>query len=529
MKTTFAALVLAACAAAAIAHATEPNAATKRWWGHVQILAADDMEGRDTGSPGHAKAAAYVVGQFQKNGITPAGERGGYYQQVPIRSLRLNTSRSKLTLVRGRNTVPLAWLQHMTVAPATNLPALMKGGLIFAGSDNAAGFDTNGAIVVRLNPERFVPGAPAQAAPPANAAAVIGIDSLVGVEPNRWPAQYAVAMRLADTPAPTRPAGPVNFRFNPAFADVLLEGSGHTYTDLVAMAAQGRSVPSFALQGTLSLEMSFDETSLVSDNVMGVLRGSDPALAEEYVVLSAHLDGYGIGEPWAGDRIYNGAFDDAAYVATLLDFAERLRASGTTLRRSLLFAVVTGEEKGLLGSRYYTQHLTVPKEKLVANINLDQLRPVHPLHTLTTLAVDDSTLGDAARAVAKTMNIRIQPDPEPLRNLLRRSDHINFIGIGVPAVGFIFGFEKGTADEAAYRKWYEDRYHSPLDDLSQPWVPEAAAGFNDFFARLVETLANANDRPRWKPGSALAPKQYPNGRGGRHSLRRSGRTPWKND
>lgn len=506
MKTTLAALLVLVCLAAAAGHATEPNAATKRWWGHVQVLAADNLEGRDTGSAGHAKAAAYVVRQFQQNGITPAGERG-YYQQVPIRALRLNRSRSKLVLVRGRNTVPLAWLQHMTVAPAMNLPAVMKGGLIFAGSDNAAGHDTNGALVVRLNPERFVPGAPPQPAPPANAAAVIGIDSAVGVEPNRWPAQYAVAMRLSDAPAPLHAAGPVAFRFNPAFADILLQGSGHTYKELLALAAEGRPVPSFPLEGTLSIQMEFDERSLVSDNVIGVLRGSDPALADEYVVLSAHLDGYGVGEPWGADKIYNGAFDDAAYVATLIDFAERLRASGTTLRRSLLFAVVTGEEKGLLGSRYYTQHLTVPREKLIANINLDQLRPVHPLHTLTTLAPDDSTLGDTARAVAKTMNIGVQPDPEPLRNLLRRSDHINFIGIGVPAVGFIFGFERGTLDGAAYRKWYEDRYHSPLDDLSQPWVPEAAAGFNDFFARLVEALANADDRPRWKPGSTLAPKQ----------------------
>lgn len=492
-------------AAAVVAHATEPNAATKRWWGHVQILADDSMQGRDTGSPGHAKAAAYVVSQFEQNGITPAGERG-YYQQVPIRALRLNTGASSLQLTRGGRGQPLRWLQHMTVAPATGLPALMKGGLIFAGSDNASGLAVAGAVVVRINPERFVPGAPAQPAPPAGAAAVIGIDSAVGVEPTRWPAQYAVAMALADAASPARPTGPVAFRFNPAFADILFEGSGHTYKDLIALAAQGRPVPSFPLQGTMSIRMQFDASSLVSDNVIGVLRGSDPVLADEYVVLSAHLDGYGIGEPWGSDRIYNGAFDDAAYVATLIDFAERLRESGTTLRRSLLFAVVTGEEKGLLGSRYYTQHPTVPKEQMIANINLDQLRPVFPLRTLTTLAVDDSTLGDTARAVAAKMNIRIQPDPEPLRNLLRRSDHINFIQIGVPAVGFIFGFEKGTADEAAYRKWYEDRYHSPLDDLTQPWVPEAAAAFNDFFARLVETLANADDRPRWKAGSTLAPR-----------------------
>src|SRR4029077_20035062 len=124
-----------------------------------------------------------------------------------------------------------------------------------------------------------------------------------------------------------------------------------------------------------------------------------PVLASEYVVLSAHLDGYGFGEPIQGDRLYNGAFDDAAYVATLIDLAQKLKESGTKLRRSLLFAVVTGEEKGLLGSRYYTAHPTIPKERMAANLNLDQLRPIFPLKILTMLAADDSTLGDTARQV----------------------------------------------------------------------------------------------------------------------------------
>jgi Zn-dependent M28 family amino/carboxypeptidase len=224
------------------------------------------------------------------------------------------------------------------------------------------------------------------------------------------------------------------------------------------------------------------------------------------VVLSAHVDGYGIGEPWGRDNIYNGAFDDAAYVATLIDFAEKLRASGTALRRSLLFTVVTGEEKGLLGSRYYTQHLTVPQQQLVANINLDQLQPVFPLHTLTMHALDESTLGDTARQVAAAMNITIQADPEPLRNLMRRSDNWNFMQLGVPATGFIFGYAPGSSDEVAYRRWYADRYHTPLDDLSQPWVPDAAARFNEFFGRLVTALANADEAPRWKPGSEFAPR-----------------------
>ena len=231
-----------------------------------------------------------------------------------------------------------------------------------------------------------------------------------------------------------------------------------------------------------------------------MLPGSDP----ETVVLSAHLDGYGLGTPNNGDGIYNGAFDDAAYVATLIDFAENLKRSGTKLKRSILFAVVAGEEKGLLGSRYYVRHPTIPNNRLIANINLDQLRPIFPLKLLTTLAVDESTLGDTVRQVAASMDIRIQPDPEPQRNLLRRSDHINFMNIGVPAVGFIFGYQPGSPEEAVYRKWYADRYHSPADDLNQPWDPIAAAKFNSFFAKLVETLANAADKPHWKPGSTFA-------------------------
>jgi hypothetical protein len=485
--------------------ATEPNADTRRWWSHIQMLSGDNMEGRDTGSDGYKRAAAYVVNQFERNGITGAGERG-FYQTVPIRVLRLNTRRSSAEITRDSGKHRLRWLQQITVGPSAGLPRQLSGRLVFAGSDNAAPLDTAGAIVVRLNPERFVPGAPAQPAPPQRAAAVIGIDSALGVEPTRWPAAYAVAMSLADGPAPAPPTGPLTFRFNPAHADVLLEGSGHTYQELLGLAAKGEPVPSFVLPGTLTIRMQLDSSAITSDNVIGILHGSDPALANEYVVLSAHLDGYGIGEPWGSDRIYNGAFDDAAYVATLIDFAERLRESGTRLRRSLLFAIVTGEEKGLLGSRYYTQHLTVPREQLVANINLDQLRPIFPLHTLTTLAVDDSSLGDTVRQVAATMAIRIQPDPEPLRNLLRRSDHINFIQIGVPAVGFIFGFEKGTPDEAAYRRWYVDRYHTPLDDLTQPWDPAAAAKFNDFFGRVVTSIANADGRPAWKAGSTLAPR-----------------------
>jgi hypothetical protein len=142
-------------------------------------------------------------------------------------------------------------------------------------------------------------------------------------------------------------------RFNPAFAEELLAGSGHTYKELAELAAAGKPLPRFPLPSSLRVRLKFDTSDLSSENVLGFLPGSEPALAGEYIVVSAHLDGYGIGEPWNGDRIYNGAFDDAAYVATLIDFAEKLHSAKKPPRRPILFAVWTGEEKGLLGSRYY--------------------------------------------------------------------------------------------------------------------------------------------------------------------------------
>jgi Zn-dependent M28 family amino/carboxypeptidase len=320
--------------------------------------------------------------------------------------------------------------------------------------------------------------------------------------------QYSVSVALADGPAvpAAKGGGALTFRFNPAAAEMLFESSGHTYKEMVDLAAAGKPLPKFDLPYRLRARMKFETEELRCDNVLGVLPGTDPELSKEYVVIAAHLDGYGLGEPWNGDGIYNGAFDDAAYVATLIDFAQQLKASGTKLKRSVLFAVWTGEEKGLLGSRWYVAHPTVDKSAMVANVNLDQLRPIFPLKTLTALALEESTLGETARRVAGGMDIRIQPDPEPERNLLRRSDHWNFMGIGVPAVGFIFGYDKGTPEEAAYREWYALRYHSPKDDLQQPWVPDAAAKFNEFFARLVKDVANAADRPKWKAGSQYAPK-----------------------
>ena len=271
--------------------------------------------------------------------------------------------------------------------------------------------------------------------------------------------------------------------------------------------------------------------------MLAVLPGTDAALAGQYLVVSAHLDGYGYGTPVHGDNLYNGTLDDAAYVALLIQMADDLKAGavghhgltqvsyvrggqsdagdvivdqGITLappKRSILFCAFTGEEKGLLGSSWFVQHPTVPVEELAADINLDQLRPLFPLKILTAEAVNDTTLGATARAVGKGMGIEIREDREPERGLLRRADQYPFLKIHVPAISFIFGYDPGTDAERRYREWYEVRYHRPQDDLTQPVDFQAAETFDVFFYRLVETVADAPARPSILPESQFAEKR----------------------
>lgn len=490
--------------------ATEPNEATRSWWRYVIALSNDGMEGRDTGSAAYERAARYVATEFERSSVQPAGDKG-YFQSVPMRRIQLNTTSSTIAIEpSGHKTGArkLAWLREVTMNVAAGLPPQIAAPLVFRGSapEPPAGVEVKGKIIVRLSAPVGTRAASIPAPRlPAGAIGTLGIDNLDGPERRRWPAAYAVNVALENTPPPANPA--LVLALNPAIAEDLFRNSGHTYAELKKLYDAGQPLPWFEIPATLRATLKFDSSDIASDNILAALPGSDPALRNEYVVVSAHLDGYGFGEPIHGDRLYNGAFDDAAYVATLLDLAAQWKSSSTKLRRSILFAIVTGEEKGLLGSRYYAAHPTIPPDRLVADINLDQLRPLFPLKLLTMLAVDDSTLGDSARATGESMGIRIQPDPEPDRNLLRRSDQYSFIQIGVPATGFIFGYEPGSPEEVIYRRWYADRYHSPADDLKQPWDPDAAAKFNTFFRRLVESVANGDARPQWKPGSKLAPQK----------------------
>ena len=496
--------VLVVIAFAWSVRATEPNAETRRWWSHVKVLASDEMQGREAGSEGHRKAARYVAQQFRRAGLVPAGE-DEYYQPVLMRAIRFNPERSSAALIRANGDVrTLRWQRQIGNLPREGAPTEIDAPLGFTGWERPSAADARGRFLVALTPPRFVPGPRGYAqTPPPGYAGTIVIDPGTGPEPVRWPFFSSTVMWLRERPIPPlAPGAPMGLQFNPADAEELFHGSGHTYRELRTLADTGQRLPTFPLAVRLRARLEFKSLDVSSDNVLGVLPGSDPALSSEYVVVSAHLDGYGVGEAVNRDRIYNGALDDAAFVATLIDVAQQLKESGRRFKRSVLFAAFTAEERGMLGSQYFVARPTVPKAQFVANINLDTLRPIFPLTSLTTLGLDDSTLGDVAREIGGAMGIRIKADTEPDRILVQRSDQWSFIQAQIPAIAFVFGYEPGSKEETIYRRWYAERYHSPSDDVNQPWDPEAAARFNSFFQRLLEAVADAPGRPTFKPASA---------------------------
>jgi Zn-dependent M28 family amino/carboxypeptidase len=238
-----------------------------------------------------------------------------------------------------------------------------------------------------------------------------------------------------------------------------------------------------------------------SQNVIGVLPGSDPALKEEYVVYGAHLDHLGVGAPINGDGIYNGAMDDGSGIASLIEIALIAKEEHLRPKRSLLFVAVTGEEKGLLGSQFFAESPTVPLKNIVADINMDMYLPLYPLKYLHVMGIQESTLGADIRAVTERAGVIVKPDPEPERNLFIRSDQYNFIQRGVPALTFKFGYEKGSNEERLAKDWLRERYHAPSDDLNQPVDKTAAAKYNRIMLDLGMRVANAATRPHWNADS----------------------------
>lgn len=506
---------------AAVAADVPPDG--QRWWSHVSFLADDKLEGRNTGSEGYRKAAAYVASEFERAGLQPAGT-DGYFQPVKFKSREIIEQRSSLALVRDGKAEPLTLGEDgffgLRIDPAESLEAP----LVFTGYgltvpemqyDDLAGLDLHGKIAV------YISGGPAPIAGPLSShyqtaaergkflerAGVVGTCSVLNpiAMDVPWPrvalSRFQPSMSLDYADLNESFGQKLGVAINPAHLDRWLAGSGHSAEEILALAKERKPLPRFPLAVALRAKVAVKRTTVESPNVVAVLPGSDPQLKDEYVVLSAHLDHLGIGEPVNGDRIYNGAMDDASGVATLLDIAEQLHEAKSKLRRSLLFVVVAGEEKGLLGSRYFATHPTVKRDEMVADLNVDMFLPLFPLRILTVYGLDESDLSKQVRAVAGAMGIRVQADQEPQRNIFIRSDQYNFIRQGVPSLMFSVGYEKGSPEAAIAKKWLTERYHAPSDDIHQPVDLKAAADFNKLTMALAEAVANQTERPKWNNDS----------------------------
>lgn len=520
-------LLIAAVSLTATTAAQSPDLLSegKAWWAHVQFLADDALEGRNVGTPGYEKAVDYVEGRFKAIGLKPAGTTG-FRQPVAFDSRTVAADQSHLTLVRDGKEEPLIIGQDGSFNPRGELNGSREASLVFigyglsipdAGWDDLAGIDVRGKIAVYVNafaPVKVSDNVKSHANTAderwaaVKRAGGIGIATLaLPAPPGASPGQGGgggapqLAITLSDRDVQNLSGQIVSLSFTRRGAEKILVGTGHTPDEFAQLVKDGKPLPKFAVPGTLKMHVALTRDTFEAANVAALFEGSDPALKNEYVVMTSHLDHVGIGRAVNGDAIYNGAMDDASGIAAMLQIAQMLKTSGAATKRSILFVAVSAEEKGLLGSRYFAAHPTVPADKIVGDINLDMFLPLYPLKVIEVQGFAESSLGESVRVVARELGVEVQTDREPDQNRFIRSDQYSFIRRGVPALAFKFGYEYGTVDEKTRLAWVKERYHQPSDDLNQPVDLEAAAKFNRVIMALLRRVADDQARPSWNADS----------------------------
>ncbi|MDB5695050.1 MAG: aminopeptidase [Sphingomonas bacterium] len=518
---------------------------------HVLFLASDAMRGREAGSAEYDIAAQYVAAQFYAAGLRPAGDADaagtGYLQRVPMVSYRVEGPGKFAWKPRNGRAQPLApGADFIATANAARAETRVSAPVVFVGHgvtapqyghDDYKGVDVRGKIVAVVN------GAPAgfggeesaffaRAGTKARTAQARGAVGLITVAaraapprpaaapaaaPGATAAPLAAVQPVVPAPAPVLPRGPARMtwanpdgtgRVDAAGAPML--GSltalgaaklfGADYSRITAAAAAGEKARYTAIRpaGVLSVEVNTSFEKVASSNVVGVIPGSDPKVGKEVVVLSAHLDHIGVRTTGEGDRINNGALDNAIGIASLIEEAKRFAASGTPPRRTVMFLAVTAEEKGLVGADYFANHPTVPIGNIVANVNLDMPVLLYRFQDMTVFGAERSTLGPIVRRAAQSAGVDLTPDANPEEAFFVRSDHFRFVEKGVPSV-FLWPGQKG--DGGAFRNFLKTCYHRPCDELAkQPILWDQGVRFVDVNYRIAREIADGPARPVWNKG-----------------------------
>jgi hypothetical protein len=499
--------------------------------GHIQFLADDRLEGRGTATRGHELAARYMAAQFQAAGLAPAGDSGTWFQEIPFRRLQADRRAGRIALVRGgRETALIPDTDVLIGADPVHERARVDAPVAFAGFgvtapelhyDDFAHVDVKGKIVVLLSgaPPTFPNDQRAYYSSSTNKARNAAQHGAVGlitvrtpVDENRAPWERAVlqsrlpGMRWLGTngmPNEAHPELQLTATLSRTGAQKLFAGSPVPLERVFAAGDSGRA-QGFDLGGTrVRAVTATAHTRVSSPNVVGLLRGSDPRLRDEYVVFSAHLDHLGIGAPVHGDSIYNGAYDNATGSAALIELAKAFASLPKRPRRSLLFVAVTGEEKGLQGSDYFARTPTVPAAAIVGDINMDMFLMLEDMPGVVVFGGEHSSLGRSADRAARAVGLAPVPDPSPEEVVFVRSDQFSFVRQGIPAVfPVLAGADRVAPGDSLspMRRWRRTVYHSPQDDLSQTMHLESGARFVRMQFLLGADVANATARPAWNRG-----------------------------
>jgi len=538
MKPRLLVALITLCAAAGCSDSPEPvvvdrdsaiDAVTRQnIAAHLAYLADDAREGRMAGEPGYEEAARYVADQFADFGLVPGGE-DGWFQQVPLISYRLDEESTTLIAHRDGEDTALQYKEHFTMngdkvreENAVRAEVVYVGFGVHApelGYSDYDGVEVEGKIVAVFgnapatfphNERAFYSSGRTKATQAIERGAVGTIILMSKRMEEYYP--WERVRREAGT--------------RPGMAWVTLTGeAADYYPELLGGALISVDVGRDLFAGT---PISFDEARaateasrpastplgfevtlarktkhevITSPNVVGIVRGTDPALTDEYVVYSAHLDHNGVGAAVNDDTIYNGAYDNAMGSSLLIETARVFAASPP--RRSVLFIAVTAEERGLLGSDYFAHYPTVPTESMVANVNLDMPLFLYPVADIIAFGSEHSSLEATVETAIKAEGFELTPDPMPEENIFRRSDQYSFVRKGVPATFLVPGYTSLNPDvdgAAVVKDHRKHHYHQPSDDLSRPVDWDSAVRFARANARIGYAIANDDVRPTWNEG-----------------------------
>jgi Zn-dependent M28 family amino/carboxypeptidase len=495
----------------------------------IRYLADDLLEGRGPASRGDALARLYLAAELQSLGYLPGGPGGNWEQPVDIVGTTAQLP-ADWTFTGSKGSVDLKLSEDFIASSGvqTESASIRNAGLVFVGYgieapeyrwDDFKGVDVKGKVLVMLNndpdwdPTLFAGKTRLyygrwvykyESAARHGAAGVIIVHTTPSAGYPWQVVQSSWGGEQFELPAEGEPRVQLKGWATEDAVRRLMKAAGQDL-DKLTKAARSRSFKPVPLALQTSIQFSNKVSRVKTGNVAGLLPGSDPKLKDEVVVYTAHHDHFGIGEPdKTGDRIYNGAEDNAAGCAQVLAIARSFAALPERPRRSVLILFVGGEEQGLLGSKYYSLHPTFAPGRIAANINYDGGNYRGRTRDLTLIGYGKSSLDGIAQALLAKQGRVLVPDQFPDRGYFYRSDQFNFAKIGVPALYFDNGTEylgkpPGWGKQQA-EQWEEHVYHQPSDEIDDTWVydgmiEDATLGF---YAGYV--VAQADDMPKWNPG-----------------------------